>query len=125
MSSRARAALCIEIGKPNLFRQDFFANPYFQSKQLLVLLSKRHFGDKILEECIYNASCKEITKFKKSLSVQLLMLHSVTVGNLEVRDRKSELPTCLHSDQLGTFNSERVARWTESIYLFLFGTRST
>ena len=26
-----------------------FAKPYFQSKQLLVLLSKRHFGGKILE----------------------------------------------------------------------------
>ena len=46
------AALCIEIGKPNLFRQDFLAKPYFQSKQLLVLLSKRHFGGKILEVCI-------------------------------------------------------------------------
>ena len=40
------AALCIEIGKPNLFRQDFLAKPYFESKQLLVLLSKRHFGGK-------------------------------------------------------------------------------
>ena len=38
------------------------------------------------------------------------MLHSVAVGKLEVRDRKPELPSCLHSDQLGTFNSERVAR---------------
>ena len=35
-----------------LFRQDFLAKPYFQSKQLLVLLSKRQFGLKILEECI-------------------------------------------------------------------------
>ena len=33
-----------EIDKPNLFRQDFLAKPYFPSKQLLVLLSKRHFG---------------------------------------------------------------------------------
>ena len=40
------AALCIEIDKPNLFRQDFLAKPYFQSKQLLDLLSKRHFGGK-------------------------------------------------------------------------------
>ena len=39
----------IEIGKPNLFRQDFLAKPYFESKQLLVLLSKRHFSGKILE----------------------------------------------------------------------------
>ena len=31
--------LCIEIGKPNLFIQDFLAKPYLQSKQLLVLLS--------------------------------------------------------------------------------------
>ena len=38
------------------------------------------------------------------------MLRSVAVGKLEVRDRKPELPSCLHSDQLGTFNSERVAR---------------
>ena len=30
----------------------FLAKPYFQSKQLLVLLSKRHFGGKILEVCI-------------------------------------------------------------------------
>ena len=30
----------------------FLAKPYFQSKQLLVSLSKRHFGGKILEECI-------------------------------------------------------------------------
>ena len=37
------------VGKPNLFRQDFLAKPNFQSKQLLVLLSKRHFGGKILE----------------------------------------------------------------------------
>ena len=36
------------------------------------------------------------------------MLHSVALGMLEVRDRKSELPTCLHSDQLGTFASKRV-----------------
>ena len=48
-------SLCSEIGKPNLFRQDFSATPYFQSKQLLVLLIKRHFGGKILEECIKNA----------------------------------------------------------------------
>ena len=34
--------------KPNLFRQDFLAKPLFQRK-LLVLLSKRHFGGKILE----------------------------------------------------------------------------
>ena len=46
------AALCIAIGKPNLFRQDFWAKPYFESKQLLVLFSKRHFGRKILEVCI-------------------------------------------------------------------------
>ena len=39
-----------------------------------------------------------------------LLLHSVALGMLEVRDRKSELPTCLHSDQLGTLNLERVAR---------------
>ena len=51
--------------------------------------------------------------------VNILMLHSVAVGKLQVRDRKSELPTCLDSDQLGTFNSERVAKWTKSIYLFL------
>ena len=38
------------------------------------------------------------------------MLRSVAVGKLEVRDRKPELPSCLHSGQLGTFNSERVAR---------------
>ena len=30
------------------------------------------------------------------------MPRSVAVGKLEVRDRKSELPTCLYSDQLGT-----------------------
>ena len=46
------AVLCIEIGKPNLFRQDFLAKPYYQSKQLLVLLSKRHFGGEIQEEGI-------------------------------------------------------------------------
>ena len=52
MSSRDLCCLCIEIGKPNLFRQDFLAKPYFESKQLLVLLSKRHFSGKILEVCI-------------------------------------------------------------------------
>ena len=31
---------------------DFLAKPYYQSKQLLVLLSKRHFGGEILEVCI-------------------------------------------------------------------------
>ena len=31
---------------------DCLAKPYFRSKQLLVLLSKRHFGWKILEVCI-------------------------------------------------------------------------
>ena len=30
------------LGKPNLFRHDFWAKPYFQSKQLLVLLNLRH-----------------------------------------------------------------------------------
>ena len=51
MSSRdlCSAALCTEIGKLNLLRQDFLAKPYFQSKQVLVLLSKIHFGGKILE----------------------------------------------------------------------------
>ena len=38
-----------------------------------------------------------------------IMLRSVAVGKLEVRDRKSELPTCLW-EQLGTFNSERVEK---------------
>ena len=33
----------------------FWQSLYFQSKQLLVLLSKRHFGGKILEECIRKA----------------------------------------------------------------------
>ena len=32
---------------------------------MLVLLGKRHFGGKILEVCIQNASCKEIKKIKK------------------------------------------------------------
>ena len=41
--------------KQNQFRLDFLAKPYFQSKQLLVLLGIRHFGGKILEECIENA----------------------------------------------------------------------
>ena len=43
-------------------------------------------------------------------------------GSLKVRKirlLKSELPTCLYSDQLGTFNSEQVARWTESIFFVL------
>ena len=45
------------------------------------------------------------------------MPRSVAIGKLEVRDRKSEFPTCLHSDKLGTFNSGKSNK-RDRIYLF-------
>ena len=44
------------------------------------------------------------------------MLRSVAVGKLEVRDRKSELPTCFHSDK-GNFQLGKSSK-RERIYLF-------
>ena len=61
--------LCIEIGKLNLFRQDFLAKPYFQSKQLLVLLSKRHFGGKILKKAF------KMLNLKKNQILNSLLVH--------------------------------------------------
>ena len=65
--------------------------------------------------------CSAVTKYPV-----MVMLRSVAIGKLEVRDRKSELPTCLHSDKLGTFNSGKSNKRDRiKSILFLFRTRST
>ena len=44
------------------------------------------------------ATKNHVTPQNSRLETLKLMLRSVALGKLEVRDRKSELPTCLHSE---------------------------